>query len=470
MVLTPVYRQKGWEAPETFPEFLAVSIVFTLVVHAWETYLDYRQHMRLKERGTKVPGELKELVTDPELVKQLEDKGPASQAYGLEKSRFKFVRTTCALVLNLALTVLGAHAWAWDAAVGICERESIQTRFFPDGPVAVGGEIKVSLVYLGLWFLFETVTNTPFDYYGTFVVEAKHGFNKSTRQLFFVDKVKSILLTAVLGSPLIAGMLAIIRYVGPQHLTFYIGIFSFVMSLFFLTIFPVFIQPLFNKYEPLEDGELKTSIEDLARQVKYPLYKLFTVDGSKRSSHSNAYMYGFGKFKRIVLYDTLMAQASTTEIVAILAHELGHWKYGHTLLSFGVTQTYFMAAFFAFSKAMNFADMYRAFGFAATPGLSDTAGAPIIIGLSIFFATLWEPVEHTLSFLLTLNSRRMEYQADFFSTTLGYASALQRGLVKITFENLGILDPDPWYSVYHHSHPPLVHRLRAIDLNAKKTD
>uniref|UniRef100_A0A6S8ENZ2 CAAX prenyl protease n=1 Tax=Aureoumbra lagunensis TaxID=44058 RepID=A0A6S8ENZ2_9STRA len=461
----PVYRQSGWESPGN--SWLLLSIGFGLLVHLWETYLDYRQHIRLKVSGAEVPVELKKLVErmdsdEEKLLEKLTEKGPKAQAYALAKSRFKFVNSSFQLILSIATTILGLSPYAWDLASGY------GAKWFGGSPES--REIKDSLLFMGVITVFETITTLPFDYYSTFVIEQKHGFNKSTVRLFITDKIKSLLLTALIGGPIVAALLSIVRAVGAQNLALYVGVFVFCISLLLLTIFPVVIQPLFNKYEPLEAGELKSAIEALAESVKYPLYKLFTVDGSKRSNHSNAYMYGFFKAKRIVLFDTLLKQASSEEIVAILAHELGHWSHGHTLLAFAVTQTYFFASFYFFSRAMAAVDMYRSFGFRAIRGTkSPTAGAPIIVGLMLFFSTLWTPVDHTLNFLLTLNSRRMEYQADQYAVALNKADALARGLVKITFENLGILDPDPWYSTYHHSHPPLVHRLRAISIAQEST-
>jgi STE24 endopeptidase len=174
------------------------------------------------------------------------------------------------------------------------------------------------------------------------------------------------------------------------------------------------------------------------------------VDGSKRSSHSNAYMFGFGSNKRIVLYDTLMKQASTEEIVGILGHELGHWKMWHTIQGFVVTQLYTLAAFMAFGACMYNGDLYASFGFKAQPTL---------VGLLLFFQTIWAPVDKVLSFLLTVNSRRNEFQADEFGVELGYLRDLQGGLTKIHLESLANLSPDWLYSTYHHSHPTLVERL-----------
>jgi STE24 endopeptidase len=235
-----------------------------------------------------------------------------------------------------------------------------------------------------------------------------------------------------------------------------------------MTIVPEYIMPLFNKYEPLDESDLKTKIYGLADKLSFPLTKLFVMDGSKRSSHSNAFMFGFGKNKRIVLYDTLMNQVSTDEILAILGHELGHWKLGHTLSNFVVTQLYTGASFYAFSLCFERVELYQAFGFDGVD-----RPIPIIIALTLFFQTIWAPVDKVLSYLLTLFSRHNEFAADAFSVGLDYGSALQTGLCKISLENLGAMRPDPWYATYHYSHPPLVERLSAmirLDAGKKKVD
>lgn len=233
----------------------------------------------------------------------------------------------------------------------------------------------------------------------------------------------------------------------------YAWMFMFVFSIFMMSIVPIVIMPMFNKYTPLPDGQLQKRIFALAKRVDYPLKSLYVVDGSKRSSHSNAYMYGFGSNKRIVLYDTLLTQVTDDEIVAILGHELGHWKMGHTLSNFVITQIYTAAAFLGFAHATP--DLYAAFGFSQP--------VPTMIALMLFMQTLWAPVDKVLSFGLTLSSRHKEFQADAFGANLGYAKELQTGLCKIHAENLGTLVPDRWYSVYHYSHPPLVERLKALE-------
>jgi len=306
-------------------------------------------------------------------------------------------------------------------------------------------------------------SSLPFEMYSTFQIERKHGFNKQTLGLFFSDKVKELLLTCAIGGPVTALLLQIIK-MGGEYFYVYVWVLLFCFSLFMMTIVPVFIMPLFNKYEPLPDGKLKTSIHKLADSLKFPLTKLFVMDGSKRSSHSNAFMYGLGNNKRIVLFDTLMEQVHHDEILAILGHELGHWKLGHTITNFVVTQLYFGAAFYFFSLCTGSDDLYAAFGFN-----DPNRPVPSMIALLLFFQTLWAPVDKVLTFLLTIDSRSKEFAADKFSADLGMSSKLQSGLCKIHLENLGAMGPDRLYSTYHYSHPPLVERLSALMVFDKKS-
>jgi len=324
----------------------------------------------------------------------------------------------------------------------------------------VEGEIGVSLIFLLLVTIVGTITALPFEVYSTFKIEKKHGFNKTTVSLFITDKIKGFFLSMIIGGPFISLLLKIIKW-GGEYFYLYVWVFAFLFSIIMMTIVPVVIMPLFNKYEKLPDGELKDAIVALSERLSYPLKKLFVMDGSKRSSHSNAFMFGFGKNKRIVLFDTLLTQVDQAEVVAILGHELGHWKLKHTLINLAITQLYFGAAFYMFSLCYTNNDLYAAFGF-ATP-------VPTIIALLIFFQTMWAPVEKLLSFVMTLFSRKCEFDADRFSADLGMSSALQRGLCKIHLENLGAMCPDWLYSTYHYSHPPLLERLGAMIEYEKKS-
>jgi len=480
---------------------MALTLLFTIFVFALEHMLDERQAHAY--RSTEFPSLLEETVSkidkddqnkktkkssiddvdektaandtagaddttatakdkldkDKPILPQLKDKFQKAQAYGRDKISFGMISSFYGTVESVAFLVLGFLPYAWDMSV------KIGSSYF-GWEKEEDHEIKISLIFLLLTTIVGTVTSLPFEVYSTFWIEKKHGFNKQTPSLFVTDKIKSLVLMCLIGGPFTAALLKIIKW-GGEHFYIYVWAFMFAFSAFMMTIVPVFIMPLFNKYEPLPDSELKTRIFALADRLKYPLTKLFVMDGSKRSSHSNAFMFGFGKNKRIVLFDTLMEQVSDDEILAILGHELGHWKLGHTLSSFVITQLYFGASFYCFSLCYgpHAVDLYQAFGFEGV-----TRPVPTIIALLLFFQTIWAPIDKVLSFILTVNSRRNEFAADKFSVDLGMSQKLQTGLCKISLENLGAMCPDPWYATYHYSHPPLVERLSAMMKLDKKSN
>jgi len=455
---------------------LAATVLFTLAVFLFEFMLNERQKRAYKI--TNFPSELEQTVgsidaeteksgssaasaddkkkkggkgeidTDTPLLPQLKTRFVDAQAYGMDKVNFSIISSIYGTFEGISFLLLGFIPWAWDVSANWAE-----SKF---GWTETGNEIKVSLIFLFLVTIIGTITELPFEVYSTFQIEKKHGFNKQTPKLFITDKIKSLILTCLIGGPFVSLLLKIIMW-GGEHFYVYVWAFTFCFSVFMMTIVPVFIMPLFNKYEPLQDGPLKTQIYELAGRLKYPLTKLFVMDGSKRSSHSNAFMFGFGKNKRIVLFDTLLEQVHDDEILAILGHELGHWKLGHTLANFAITQIYMGAAFYCFSLCYTSHDLYRAFGFDG-----DERPIPTIIALMLFFQTLWAPVDKVLSFFLTIFSRVNEFAADKFSVDLGMSAQLQSGLCKIHLENLGAMCPDRWYSTYHYSHPPLVERLSAM--------
>lgn len=444
---------------------LAATVAFTAAVYALEGHLDARQKAAYQK--TTFPSELETTVSaiDKErqqqksneeykpLLPQLQAKFRNAQTYGLDKINFGMIASTYDTLESIGFLLAGFFPYCWDLSVEWAKRFNW---------TETDNEIKVSLIFLAIVTIIGTITSLPFELYSTFQIERKHGFNKQTIPLFVSDKIKSLLLTFAIGGPFVALLLTIIKK-GGEYFYLYVWGFMFCFSVFMMTIVPVFIMPLFNKYEPLEDGDLKTRIYKLAADLKYPLTKLFVMDGSKRSSHSNAFMFGFGNNKRIVLFDTLLTQVHDDEILAILGHELGHWKLGHTLTNFAVTQLYFGAAFYFFSLCYSSEDLFAAFGFndASRP-------TPTIISLLLFFQTLWAPVDKVLSFVLTVFSRMNEFAADRFSVDLGMSKKLQSGLCKIHLENLGAMCPDPLYSMYHYSHPPLVERLGAMMMLDKK--
>ncbi|VFQ82062.1 unnamed protein product [Cuscuta campestris] len=422
-----------------FP-YMESVVGFMIFMYFFETYLNIRQHAALK-----VPTLPKPLVG---VISQ--EKFEKAQAYSLDKSYFHFFHEYISILMDSIILLCGILPWFWKKSGDALVFFGLNTE----------NEILHTLAFLAGVMVWSQITDLPFTLYSTFVIEARHGFNKQTIGLFIKDMIKSIILSVVIGPPIVAAIILIVQKGGP-YLVIYLWGFMLVLSLVMMTIYPILIAPLFNKFTPLPDGELREKIEKLASSLKFPLKKLFVVDGSTRSSHSNAYMYGFFKNKRIVLYDTLIQQCKNDEeIVAVLAHELGHWKLNHTMYTFIAVQILTFLQFGGYTLVKNSKDMFLSFGF-------DTQ--PVLIGLIIFQHTVI-PLQHLVNFGLNLVSRAFEFQADAFAKKLGYASHLRAALVKLQEENSSAMNTDPWYSAYHHSHPPLVERLAAIDEPDKKTE
>jgi len=417
----------------SFPYF-EVIVFFIVTSTLFETYLDIRQHGNFYIN--KVPKHLKD-----HLSKEKFDKG---QAYGLAKSSFGFVVTTYGLIETLVVLFTGFYPVAWGWSVTVVEYFGYDESY----------EVLVSFVFVGIFHLLSYL-QIPFQLYSIFVIEERFGFNKQTLSIFVMDKLKSLLVGVVLTLPLLAIVIKVMQWGGEN---FWLWLWGVILAfqLFFLTVYPVFIAPLFNNFTPLEEGELRDKIEALAKKLEFPLTKLFVVDGSTRSAHSNAYFYGFFKNKRVVLFDTLLKQVDSDGIVAILGHEMGHWKMNHNLKNMVIIQAYVGTFLFLFSSMIHSADMYRAFGFTAQPTL---------VGMMLF-SIVFTPVEHLFSLFMHVMSRHFEYQADEFATRLGLE--LSEPLIKIHVENLSTIYPDPWYSAYHNSHPTILERIAAIEALQKK--
>lgn len=278
----PVYRQSAWNASQVGDiPYLGLTLIFTVLIFAVELNLDVRQ-LKTFYTTKGLPRELVHHINRETFTK--------SNEYGKDKFLFKIVESTFNFIQGVALVVLGYLPYAWDIATSIADRFGVLT---PDYSVLFQ-EIVITWLFIVLLTVFDTVVTLPFSLYGTFVVEEKHGFNKSTLALFIQDKAMALGLTFVLGLPVLSLVVWIIRIGGP-HFYYYVWACLCVVSIVLMTIYPTLIAPLFNKYTPLEDGEVKTAIEDLAKKVQFPLTNLFTVDGSRRSAHSNAYFYGFFK-------------------------------------------------------------------------------------------------------------------------------------------------------------------------------
>lgn len=424
-------------ATMAFP-YLEAVVGFMVFMYFFETYLDMRQHSAL--RLPKLPLPLVGVVS--------QDKFEKARAYSLDKSYFHFIHAAVTIIEDSAILLVGALPWLWEKTGVIVENLGFDAN----------NEIYRTLAFLATTTIWSQVTELPFSLYSTFVIEARHGFNKQTLWLFFKDLFLGLGLMVLLGPPVVAAMIVIVQRAGP-YLAIYLWAFILVLSLLLMAIYPVLIAPLFNKFTRLPDGQLREKINDLAASLKFPLKKLFVIDGSTRSSHSNAYMYGFYNSKRIVIYDTLIQQCKNEdEVVAVIAHELGHWRLNHTMYSFVAMQILTLLQFGGYTLVRNSKELFESFGFHSQP---------ILIGLILFQDAIM-PLHHLVSFGLNLVSRAFEFQADAFASKLGYAIPLRAGLIKLQEENLSAMNTDPWYSAYHYSHPPLVERLAALDDGEKK--
>ncbi|HXG50122.1 MAG TPA: M48 family metallopeptidase [candidate division Zixibacteria bacterium] len=301
--------------------------------------------------------------------------------------------------------------------------------------------VALILVFAGL----------PTDLYATFGIEARFGFNKTTPGLYLADKAKGLLLGIVLGLPFLWVVLTLMEIAGRF---WWLWAFAFILGfqLLMIVVYPTLIAPLFNRFEPLEEGELRDRIEALAARVGFKTGGIYSMDGSKRSAHSNAYFTGIGRAKRIVLFDTLIAQMPVDQTLAVLAHEMGHYKMKHVRRMLVLEGALLFAGLYVLSLLLDYAPFYAAFGL-----------APSNHAALVLFSLVSGPAVFYLGPLLNYLSRRHEYEADRFAAlALGDGRAMEEALVNLTVKNLANLTPHPWYSAYHYSHPTPVERIRAI--------
>mgnify|MGYP006275567797 CR=1 FL=1 len=313
-------------------------------------------------------------------------------------------------------------------------------------------EIVITLVFFGVIGLGGTLLALPWEIYNTFYIEKRFDFNKQTPMLFFVDKVKGLFLSVLIGGGLLA-LVAWVYYNLNDHFWWIAWSVFTAFSLFMTMFYSNLIVPLFNKQRPLEEGELRDAIEYTAQQAGFKLDNIYVIDGSKRSTKSNAYFTGIGPKKRIVLYDTLINDLSTEEIVAVLAHEIGHYKKKHVTRNFitGVLQTGIILLLFDFISGYN--AIYDAIG----------AEKPSFHMALLVFGFLFTPVSILIGLGTSYLSRKAEYQADTFAADLGKGKALIGALLKLTDKNLSNINPHPVFVFMHYSHPPVNERIRNLE-------
>ena len=358
-----------------------------------------------------------------------------SQEYTRVNTKFGFITGTFDLLLLLAFWFAGGFNWLDQWA-----------RDFDFGVIVTG------LIFIGALSIGKMIISLPFGIYSTFVIEERFGFNKTTAGIFITDMLKGLLLSVIIGAPLLAGIIAFFEYGGPWAWVYaWLAVTAFSLGMQYIA--PTWIMPLFNKFEPLEDGELRQAIEAYADKVDFPLQGIYVIDGSRRSSKSNAFFTGFGKNKRIALFDTLIDNHTTEELVAVLAHEIGHFKKKHIVKNMGVSILHTGVMFGLLSVFLQVPALFDAF---FMEEMSVYAGL-------LFFGMLYSPVETILGIFMQMASRKYEYEADDYAAkTIAQSEEMVNVLKKLSKDNLSNLTPHPFYVFLNYSHPPALKRIEAI--------
>lgn len=424
---------------KNFP-YKNLAIFLILLKYLIDNYITYRQYKHLSE-NSKIPNELKDLGIDEKKYKE-------TKIYSKEKLFFTIIETSFTEILEIFLIYFNYYPFLWE----------ISRDFNPVFNISKNNEYIASLFFSLIEFLRATIIEIPFNYYKNFIIEEKYNFNTMTIKTFITDTIKTLLLKIIFLPIIIILLIKVINW-GGKNFYIYAEIFTIIIIFIFLWIYPNFIAPLYNKFKELEEGEIKERIFKLAQRVNYPLKKLYEVDESTRSAHSNAYLYGIGNNKRIVLYDTLIKKLLPEEIEAVLGHEIGHWKKSHNIKTLIITFIHVFILFYVFGFFMNDERIFLSFGF---------ENKSIFIGLYLYFV-LYSPISYVTDILQLKFIRTFEFEADQFSKELGYSEQLISGLKKLFEKNLSDMDPDPLYSLVNNSHPTLIERVRALN-EKKKSD
>lgn len=383
-------------------------------------------HLNATHYNDPIPAELTDVYDEDEYIR--------SQKYKLENYRFGILTSSISLLATLLFFFLDGFAIIDEWARSITDNA-----------------ILIALVFFGIIMFASDLLGTPFNYYHTFVIEEKYGFNKTTKRTFILDKIKGWLMIAIIGGGLLSAIVWFYDTTGERFWLYAWGIiaaFIFFMNLFYTRL----IVPIFNKQSPLEDGPLRSKIENYTNKVGFKLDKVFIIDGSKRSTKANAYFSGFGKEKRVTLYDTLVNDLEEEEIVAVLAHEVGHYKRKHIIFSL-IT-----------SIATTGFTLWLLSLMVGNPLLSEALNVSqpsFHIGL-IAFGVLYSPISEVTGLIMNYISRKFEYQADDYAQSTYHGDPLISALKKLSKNNLSNLTPHPSYVFAHYSHPTLLQRYRNL--------
>ena len=410
--------------------FLIVILVLLVADYALDVVVE---RLNLRAMRPEIPDEFRDLYDAEKYAK--------SQQYLRESTRFDLLQSSLMLPLTIGFLLLGGFAWADRLA-----------------RLPGWGMIPTGLLFAAILGLLSALVALPFSLYDTFVIEARYGFNKTTPGTFIADQLKGLLLGAVLGGAVLAGVLWFFASAGAwAWLYAWGGLTAFQLLLLFIA--PVVILPLFNKFTPLEEGDLRAAIQRYADGQKVSLSGIFKIDGSRRSTKANAYFTGFGRTKRIALFDTLIARHSVPELVAVLAHEVGHYRLGHIRKMVAASLAGSLLMFWILGQFIAVPGLYAAFGVPFEP----VHGQPPIYAGLVFFGFLYAPISMLTSLLSNVLSRRHEFEADAFAAqTTGRPQDLVEALRKLTVDSLGNLTPHPLKVFLEYSHPPVLQRIAAL--------
>lgn len=380
----------------------------------------------LKRYGQKVPVAFNGMIDEKELKK--------ISRYTADNIRFKLVQYSVSKVIFLYIILSGILPWLAASLVQV-------------------NYLIAGLVFFAVIGLVEVSMGLPFDYYHSFVLEERYGFNTKTLKIWLSDLIKSMLVVIIIGTFLLCTLLLMVKYAGQNWWIWAWAIFL-CFQLLMTVLYPTIIAPLFNKFTPLEDSELKDNIKRLAEEEGLNVGGIYQMDATRRTRHTNAYFSGLGRAKRIVLFDSLIQSHSQDEILAILAHEVGHLKKNHIKKQLIIIAFVSLLLFFMASKLLTWNVIYESFGF---------SNMPCYVGLFLV-GILWEPVNFFISPIGMAISRRFEREADFYSLGIvKTAKPLTTALKKMAKENLSNLRPHPIYVCFNYSHPPLLQRIEYLE-------
>ncbi len=388
-----------------------------------ETVLNY---LNAKRYNYPIPEELHDVFNEQEYKR--------SQAYKKTNYSFNLYTSIFSTILTLTFLIFGGFEFVDTIASSFSKNTIIH-----------------ALLFFGIIFLGSDIINTPFSYYHTFVIEEKFGFNKTTIKTFVLDKVKGWLMMIIFGGGVLSIIIWFFEWAGTNFWLYAWGVVAFFM-LFMNLFYSRLIVPLFNKQKPLEEGSLKTKIEAYAKTVGFKLNNIFVVDGSKRSTKANAYFSGFGKEKRVTLYDTLINDLEEDEIVAVLAHEVGHYKRKHIIFNLLISLILTGVTLFILSLFVNNPEVSLAIG----------VNNPSFHAALIGFGILYSPISEITGLIMNYLSRKFEYQADDYAKNTFDANPLITSLKKLSKNSLSNLTPHPAYVFMHYSHPPLINRINNL--------